>query len=488
MIPLVVVVEDMEGGGRSQFAFLKSPVRIGRGELNDLQLDRPFVSTYHGLVQFDEGGARYVDLGSTNGSLLDGVLLDRNALVPITARSEVVIGTFRLRFERRSTGEHPAATPRMTAFSERVSTIAPAETPVPVAAPVPPPGAPDRLWTEPELEPLAVPEAPPPLPFERKAAAEPDPLQAQAIAGAARAEAEARKEAEARVEATLAEGTLELDLQYTSYRGSWEYFRAAMEATLAPLDGLARRIALERLVGRYPAMRGEGVAEGSAPPVAPASAPERPGPAAPPMPVGDADAIRLLAAFAQSYAPSARPAAGPAEVERMLARVAGVLETFARSFLELRRGYEEFGREMGVRTVQGEGVLTRAGTAEQVLIYLLDPRHPTRDAELQRSFADFMIHQVALLRGVVEGTRAVLGDLSPERIEEATPSRGFAFASRASALWKTYEEKFRELAEEDAALSERLFGKEFARAYAAMSGDTSAAPSGGAHRHEADED
>ena len=77
-LPLVVQVEDVERRSTIRSAFIKSPVRVGRGELNDLVIDAPFVSTFHGVIQFDPGGFRFVDLGSTNGTSLDGRKLERN--------------------------------------------------------------------------------------------------------------------------------------------------------------------------------------------------------------------------------------------------------------------------------------------------------------------------------------------------------------------------------------------------------------------------
>lgn len=176
----------------------------------------------------------------------------------------------------------------------------------------------------------------------------------------------------------------------------------------------------------------------------------------------------MLRAFGESYLPGEPRFATPKDVESVLARVAGALETFARSFLELRRGYEEFGREMGVRTVQAEGPLLRARDPGQVLVYLLDPAAQGRDAELQRVFADFMIHQVALLRGVVDGARALLTHLSPDAISSSAASS--VWPMRAASLWKEFEQRFHDLADEESSISEILFGKEFARAYTSMAG------------------
>ncbi len=82
-------------------AFLRSPVRIGRSAHNDLCLPQRFVSAWHGLIDFDTGGVRYTDLGSTNGTLLDGSPVEPRSLVPLEPCSEVVIGCLRFTFPPR---------------------------------------------------------------------------------------------------------------------------------------------------------------------------------------------------------------------------------------------------------------------------------------------------------------------------------------------------------------------------------------------------
>jgi type VI secretion system protein ImpI len=432
MIPLVVHVVDLEGGREEQFAFLRSPVRIGRGDLNDLPLAKPFVSTYHGLVQFDDDGARYVDLGSMNGSVLDGVALQSNALTALEPGAELVLGTYRLTFERRVTGEQGVA-PRPTMFAVRAATMAGAGSP-----------------------------APPPEPAGAEAPRPP--------AGAGPPEGAA-----AEADAVLGAASLDLDLDYASYRGAWDHLRSRVEQLLAALGPAAQGAAVERLAAKYEALRREPqflvlAGDGAGGPEARGPRPVEAGP--PGSEGGEAGlglaALRLLRAFGESYLPGGPPLASPGEVESVLGRVAGVLETFGRSFLELRRGYEEFGRQMGVRTVQAEGSLLRASDPSQVLAYLLEPGAEGRDAELQRAFADFMIHQVALLRGVVDGARALLGQLSPEAVSSSAPPS--VWPMRAASLWKEFEQRFHDLADEESSIAEVLFGREFARAYAAMAG------------------
>ena len=100
MVPLRVRVETLDGGGGDSYAFHRSPIRVGRGALNDLRIDHPHVSTFHGLIQFDEEGVRFVDLGSTNGSFLDGKRLERNAPATLGPGSNLTVGGLRLVLSR----------------------------------------------------------------------------------------------------------------------------------------------------------------------------------------------------------------------------------------------------------------------------------------------------------------------------------------------------------------------------------------------------
>jgi hypothetical protein len=104
--PLVVVVEDTETGASARHAFLRSPVRLGRREDCEIVLPQPFVSGRHGIVQFDEEGAWFNDLGSRNGSALDGVPLAPDVPAPLGSAAELRIGSLRLVISRT-----PAAPP-----------------------------------------------------------------------------------------------------------------------------------------------------------------------------------------------------------------------------------------------------------------------------------------------------------------------------------------------------------------------------------------
>ncbi len=426
MMPLVVRVEDLKTGASSQYAFIKSPVRIGRSEINDLPLPYGFVSTWHGLVRFDEREAHYLDLGSTNGSMVNGVRLETNAPMLLEPGAEVTIGQLRLTFARRATGERPAVAPQATMFAMRVANL--------------PPEPPVR----------------PPAPATAAAARPPTPAPIPDLA---------REVAEAAVEAAA----LDLDLLYASWRGAWEHLRNQMEQVLGGLDGPARTAAVRKLADKYAAVTGEPAFRemgGAALPQGAARPPS--GGYRAPAPPASSGGGRLLTAFAEAYLPPSVKLAEAEVPQQVLGRVADVLETFARSYVEMRKGYEEFGREMGVRTVQGNGPVEQARDPKMLLAYLLDPGHPTRSRDLQAAFADLMVHQVALLNGVVEGAKALLEPLDPEKIQEENP--GGIWPMKAQALWKVYVERYQELQDEDSAIEERLFGRRFGRAYTSMLG------------------
>jgi hypothetical protein len=103
--PLTVRVEDVESGIAVEHAFPRSPVRIGRSAHNDLCLPQRFVSAWHGLIEFDPQGVRYTDLGSTNGTLLNGSPVEPRSAVLVEPGSEMAIGRLRFTLPPREGGE-----------------------------------------------------------------------------------------------------------------------------------------------------------------------------------------------------------------------------------------------------------------------------------------------------------------------------------------------------------------------------------------------
>jgi hypothetical protein len=290
--------------------FSESPVRIGRNQLNDIPLDDPFVSEWHGIIRFTGQEVAYVDLGSTNGSILDGQRLAKNSPAPLTETSRLQLGRIELSIS-------PARPQQDTGPAKTMG------------------------WGQESLRPpgLATP-------------------------------------------------------------------RPGVSVT----GGLARSVPTAG-----------GAASGS---IA--------GAAAEAGPTGAADAA-------------------------VLARYETLLGAFCEAFVGLRKGYEQLGAEVGVRTVSGRTALHRARTSHEVLDHLLnpavDPVAATR--ELIAIFADFGIHHIAMMEGVTEGVRSLLHSLAP-------PEK--------KSQWKEYIERFDHAVSDDRELHDGIFGAEFARAYATVSG------------------
>ncbi|MCB9596896.1 MAG: FHA domain-containing protein [Sandaracinaceae bacterium] len=100
MLPLLIHVANQDTGVVVEAGFTRSPVRIGRNTLNDLAIDEAFVSQWHGVIRFDEASTLFLDLGSTNGTKLDGNRLHGNTEVELTPEMQLAIGPLRLTVAR----------------------------------------------------------------------------------------------------------------------------------------------------------------------------------------------------------------------------------------------------------------------------------------------------------------------------------------------------------------------------------------------------
>jgi type VI secretion system protein len=255
---------------------------------------------------------------------------------------------------------------------------------------------------------------------------------------------------------------------YDGYRQAWGGLLAGIHQTLSTMDSGTRQFALSILQRELPGVSGEpeftdmlaqaGVATTAAPR---ASA----GP-------GAGDEVGLVAKLSDALRPGEDPPRSPQEAGRFLQCVEDVMRASAKAFVELQKGQEQFGNEMGVRTIKEFTPLHAAGTADNVLKYLLDWQvgGPHRTQELVGVYADLMIHQVALINGVMEGARGLLARLDPGQIERAVTA---AWPTRGAALWRHYMQRHRELMESERSITEAVFGPEFARAYAEVGGEGS---------------
>lgn len=131
---------DQDGGGRLALATLAVrrgpgsgtdlPVRlpaatVGRGGRSEVPIDDDSVSTRHALLQYEDGAWRITDLGSANGTFVEGVRLAPDVATPLSYGSTVRFGAVETHF-RPVAGADPdaareayAARPPRTTVAER---------------------------------------------------------------------------------------------------------------------------------------------------------------------------------------------------------------------------------------------------------------------------------------------------------------------------------------------------------------------------------
>lgn len=93
------VILSYPGGDNQTFRFDKDTVYIGRREGNDIQLAFPFVSGRHCMIQVQRGTFFIQDLGSTNGTLVNGQLLQPQTPQRLGPTDKVQIGSLEVRVD-----------------------------------------------------------------------------------------------------------------------------------------------------------------------------------------------------------------------------------------------------------------------------------------------------------------------------------------------------------------------------------------------------
>ncbi len=99
---------------------IHSPVvRIGRAAQNDVVVEDDSVSTTHAVLEFDSAGWRLTDLGSTNGTFVEGVRLAPEVATPLPYGSTVRFGGVRLHFRAVEEADPEAARAEYTPAAPR---------------------------------------------------------------------------------------------------------------------------------------------------------------------------------------------------------------------------------------------------------------------------------------------------------------------------------------------------------------------------------
>ncbi len=476
LLPLTVLVEDLESGATTEHVFKRSPIRVGRNALNELTLQAPFVSLSHAVVRFQGDHVEVIDLGSTNGVQVDGKRIETNVPVVVTAQSDVRIGSLRFHFSHSPTAVAPAARER-TEFRRATEEIRltpgphglrlPPELRTPAVRTVMAPVAPSFALESPETPASSTAKTPPPAASVAGAKVEVVNLAAPAAAPEAATAPVSARSLETVVDQVFP--------HYSEYRLAWRKVHEAILAASAGLPQPEQAQFFELLDARMPGLYQEEQFRAlSGAPVGPVESAravlefQLPATTRPPSP----QQRTLLQVFARTYAGGAE-LSSDAELERLLERISEVLECFGTAFLELRKGQAEFGEGIAVRTVTSETPLRRARSPQELLRHLLDPAADgaARIDDLTGGFGEVMIHQVAMLGATRQGIRALLDRLDPKKLQNP-----LVWPVRFWKRWRAFESVWAALAEEEHAV-QVVFGPEFARSYAMVMGGHAGLPS-----------
>lgn len=98
-VALVARVIDTQANQSFDVTYERFPVRIGRNQLNDLPIDRPYVSQFHAAIEVRDKQIIAKDLGSTNGTVFAGRRMARDTPIDITSSPELTIGPVVIRMQ-----------------------------------------------------------------------------------------------------------------------------------------------------------------------------------------------------------------------------------------------------------------------------------------------------------------------------------------------------------------------------------------------------
>lgn len=454
---IVVNVFDSETGTNTEYSFQKPMITVGRNPAADLSLPFPFVSGWHIRLGVNGNVIECSDLNSTNGTQFNGRRLEGGETVQAAGLMALKIGRLELRVT------HAAAVhPQYSGAGQPPS----APTPYYPTSEIPSQPAPSYATPDSHQGSNSAPSYPPTEPnvasvssYASRAPSQPQPAHEPTPAKQAPASGGQRGRRTAHVEMSdVHELAARLRPRVQAYREAWKPVVAELERTFESMNEEIRPFALSIIQREFPEIAHE-------PEFVALMKSYDPFAGARSGAGGSAAQGAELTVFAQSLCPGDTPPVTAEETQKFLACVEDVLRASAKAFVELRKGQEQFGNEMGVRTIKEYTALHAAGTPEKLLRYLLDWRNggSRRTQELVSVYEDLKLHQVALINGVMEGIRSLLARLAPEEIERKVTA---GWPTRAAAVWKQYSEKHREFLSENKSLMAVVFGPEFVRAYA----------------------
>jgi type VI secretion system protein ImpI len=428
-------VVNTQDGSVLERTFDRSPVRIGRSSLNELQIQAPFVSQYHAVIEFDGSRLQLRDLGSTNGTTL------------------------------RTSGRVPPNTPiDLTKQNYEFAIVS--------------------LWFQ-----LFTATDVAPAKSERKREGtilSMDVNELQRMMSGAPANPAAGGGGPDRSREYLAR----LQPAYDEYRASWGKLYRELFSMHNSLDGPSRDRLLQRMLTEMSAVGHEGDFQRLSSHLGGAAG----GPA---QTAGsgtreESVALQALRDLAASYVPQRGPLERVVDVVAFAQKVQDVLDVFFKCFLPLRDGHKQFQTQMDIKKTRAPKEQVNASRAvetarepRELAARVLDWADPSNEGSraIESTFAEVMVHQVAMLNGVMRGVRSLLAKLAPASIEAeiGNPRRRTAGGMqlgpfRYKTLWELYVEIYGDFAEDEKQAFMLIFGPEFVHAYSELAGE---APVGG---------
>lgn len=179
-------------------------------------------------------------------------------------------------------------------------------------------------------------------------------------------------------------------------------------------------------------------------------------------------ALKLLDRLAGRFV--GRPLEDPRDIAAFGARLEAVLSVFFRFFVALQKGQEQFRQALDIKALASgsRNLVEQASDSSELAAYLLGSEGSEPIHALEGAFKDIMLHQLALINGLMAGVRSLLARLSPKSVLKEASQEHRSPGYRA--LWETYERMHKDLAEEDTETFETIFGPQFGKAYANLVG------------------
>ncbi|MDC3956521.1 type VI secretion system-associated FHA domain protein [Polyangium jinanense] len=409
-LALVARVIDTQANQSFDVTFERFPIRIGRNQLNDLHIDRPYVSQFHLAIDVRDRQIIVKDLGSTNGTVFAGRRLTRDTPTDVTSTPELTIGPIVMRMQLIDAAPKKREAPKdgtVLDFAQEQSGNAAAswrQQQKPIT-----PGAEDAYVRQ--LQPY--------------------------------------------VEA---------------YRAAWGGVYRVIYDHLPRLTPEVRQNYLKRVAMEQPTLTAEqdfqklsqyyGVDPRMLGEPSPAQA-------------AHAAMIELSRTLAPGSKPIEDVESVLTFGRKLRDAMEVFLKCFV-SLRNGYQEFEAEMLAREVTPDENDRVASAKDEKELGNALLGPQGGPDAPRQLQDIFVDVMSHQVALINGVMEGVRTLLTKLSPKTIEEELErrgKRGGLFSNKFEALWKLYEVVHGDYAGEQKETFLIIFGPQFSRAYAATAGD-----------------